>query len=73
MKTNICLFFCFLQTVAVIGQQKTVIPCNDNEIVTSFSKVIKPAEFHEYTVGPTKVCNTKENPPGCSRDFVYKI
>lgn len=72
MKTNIYLIVCVWQISIVSGQQKTTIPCNDKEIVMNYSKAINPEKFHEYTVGPTKICNTKESPIWCSKDFVYK-
>ncbi|WP_420149110.1 hypothetical protein [Spirosoma sp.] len=49
---------------------KTV--CDDPAVVDNFSQTSDPDRWHDYTVGPTKVCNTLES-ASCTKEMVYAM
>ena len=49
------------------------IVCDDPQVVDNFSKANNPKNWHEYIVGPTEVCNTREDPVVCTKERVYAI
>lgn len=72
----VSLLLCVFEGISQVKKKTPAPPntvvCGNYGVVDNFSQAVNPKNWHDYDVGPTKVCNTLES-AACTMDNVYAI